>query len=217
MGNRAVITTPEREIGLYLHWNGGRDTVEPLLRYCELKGYRAPSTDCYGWARIAQVVGNFFGGTTSVGVCAYTDDKRMNPGDNGIYVIADGASSSASTPMRALWSRKSTTSTRCSAHSTNPCRRESSSASSSIQSRSRHRISSSATLSGCRASTESTPSTPSSPSMTTERRSWRATTTTVTGRGILTTASRERPSGSPSGNRPFHIPKPFIIERFRVY
>lgn len=87
MGNRAVITTPEREIGLYLHWNGGRGTVEPLLRYCELKGYRAPSTDCYGWARIAQVVGNFFGGTTSVGVCAYTDDKRMNPGDNGIYVI----------------------------------------------------------------------------------------------------------------------------------
>lgn len=49
MGNRAVITTPERKIGLYLHWNGGRDTVEPLLRYCELKGYRAPSSDSYGW------------------------------------------------------------------------------------------------------------------------------------------------------------------------
>lgn len=36
MGNRTVITTAERKIGLYLHWNGGRDTVEPLLRYCEL-------------------------------------------------------------------------------------------------------------------------------------------------------------------------------------
>ena len=33
MGNRAVITTKERELALYLHWNGGRDTVEPLLRY----------------------------------------------------------------------------------------------------------------------------------------------------------------------------------------
>lgn len=87
MGNRAIITTPERKIGLYLHWNGGRDTVEPLLHYCELKGYHPPSTDCYGWARLAQVVGNFFGGTTSVGVCAYTDDRKMNPGDNGIYVI----------------------------------------------------------------------------------------------------------------------------------
>ena len=40
MGNRAVITTKERKIGLYLHWNGGRDTVEPLLKYCELQGYR---------------------------------------------------------------------------------------------------------------------------------------------------------------------------------
>ena len=48
MGNRAVITTPDRQIGIYLHWNGGRDTVEPLLKYCELKGYRAPSADTYG-------------------------------------------------------------------------------------------------------------------------------------------------------------------------
>lgn len=45
MGNRAIITTPERELGLYLHWNGGRDTVDPLLKYCELKGYRSPKSD----------------------------------------------------------------------------------------------------------------------------------------------------------------------------
>lgn len=87
MGNRAVITTPKRKIGLYLHWNGGRDTVEPLLRYCELKGYRPPSADGYGWARLAQVLGNFFGGTCCVGVETYTTDERMDPGDNGIYVI----------------------------------------------------------------------------------------------------------------------------------
>ena len=49
MGNRAVITTPDKELALYLHWNGGRDTVEPLLRYCELQGYRPPSSDNYGW------------------------------------------------------------------------------------------------------------------------------------------------------------------------
>ena len=87
MGNRAVITTRERKVGLYLHWNGGRDTVEPLLRYCELQGYRPPSDDDYGWARLAQVVGNFFGGALSVGVGSYTTDVRMDPGDNGIYVI----------------------------------------------------------------------------------------------------------------------------------
>ena len=87
MGNRAVITTPERKVGVYLHWNGGRDTVEPLLRYCELQGYRPPSADDYGWARLCQVMGNFFGGSTSLGIGAYTADKLMNPGDNGIYVI----------------------------------------------------------------------------------------------------------------------------------
>lgn len=38
MGNRAVITTPEHKIGLYPHCNGGRDTVESLLRYCERLG-----------------------------------------------------------------------------------------------------------------------------------------------------------------------------------
>ena len=52
MGNRAAITTPERKVGLYVHWNGGRDTIEPLLRYCELKGYRDPAKDEYGWARM---------------------------------------------------------------------------------------------------------------------------------------------------------------------
>lgn len=87
MGNRAVITTPEREVGLYLHWNGGRDTVEPLLRYCELQGYRAPSQDEYGWARMCQVMGNFFGGSLSLGIGPYTTDRQMDPGDNGIYVI----------------------------------------------------------------------------------------------------------------------------------
>ena len=27
MGNRAFITTPDKDLALYLHWNGGRDTV----------------------------------------------------------------------------------------------------------------------------------------------------------------------------------------------
>ena len=85
MGNRAVITTPEMKMALYLHWNGGRDTVEPLLRYCELQGYRPPSQDCYGWARMAQVMGNFFGGSTSIGIDRY--ERLGDQGDNGVYVI----------------------------------------------------------------------------------------------------------------------------------
>lgn len=85
MGNCAVITTPEKDLALYLHWNGGRDTVEPLLKYCELQGYRPPSSDCYGWARMAQVVGNFFGGSLSLGIDRF--DRLGDQGDNGVYVI----------------------------------------------------------------------------------------------------------------------------------
>ncbi|WP_165047559.1 MULTISPECIES: hypothetical protein [unclassified Adlercreutzia] len=85
MGNRAVITTPKKDLALYLHWNGGLDTVEPLLKYCELQGYRPPSYDSYGWARMAQVMGNFFGGSLSVGIDRF--DRLGDQGDNGVYVI----------------------------------------------------------------------------------------------------------------------------------
>jgi len=86
MGNKAVITTKDKRIGLYLHWNGGRDSVEAFLEYCKIKDYRAPSEDCYGWARLAQVVGNFFGGSTSVGIDAY-DTLDTDNCDNGVYII----------------------------------------------------------------------------------------------------------------------------------
>lgn len=90
MGNRAVITTRKRDLGLYLHWNGGRDSVEAFLRYCELRGFRCPEQDDYGWARLCQVVANFMGGSgLSVGIQPYTTDERMVSygDDNGVYVI----------------------------------------------------------------------------------------------------------------------------------
>jgi len=82
MGNRAVITF-DKKVGIYLHWNGGRDSVEAFLKYCELKKHRP---DDYGVARLAQVIGNFFGGTTSVGVSSYNNMDCDN-GDNGVYVV----------------------------------------------------------------------------------------------------------------------------------
>ena len=95
MGNRAVITTyqeklidnfSENEIGVYLHWNGGRGSVQAFLTYCKLKGYREPENDNYGWARLCQVIANFFGGTNSIGIdkCCYLD---CNNYDNGVYLI----------------------------------------------------------------------------------------------------------------------------------
>ena len=90
MGNRAGITTPHEYrndgIGVYLHWNGGRDSIEGFLTYCKLKGYRSPETDCYGWARLCQVVGNFFGGSTSVGIDKVANLDCDNH-DNGVYFI----------------------------------------------------------------------------------------------------------------------------------
>lgn len=86
MGNRAVITTKDKKIGVYLHWNGGRDSVEAFLAYCKLQGYRPPESDCYGWARLCQIIGNFFGGGLSLGIDEYNRLDRDN-GDNGVYII----------------------------------------------------------------------------------------------------------------------------------
>ena len=84
MGNRAVITDKEGKIGVYLHWNGGRDSVEGFLEYCKRKGCRGFGEDTgYAIARFSQVVGNFFGGTSSIGVTTHCGDCD----DNGVYVV----------------------------------------------------------------------------------------------------------------------------------
>lgn len=85
MGNRAVITTKEKKLGVYLHWNGGRDSVEGFLAYCKKQEFRAPPDD-YGWARLCQVIGNYFGGGLSVGVNLY-EKLDTNNYDNGVYII----------------------------------------------------------------------------------------------------------------------------------
>lgn len=86
MGNRAVITTEDKKIGVYLHWNGERDSVEAFLAYCKIKGYRPPEEDNYGWARLCQVISNFFGGVLSVGIDEFEELDYKN-WDNGTYII----------------------------------------------------------------------------------------------------------------------------------
>ena len=90
MSNSAYIPTKKNYenggIAVYVHWNGGRDSVEAFLKYCELKGYRVPAKDGYGWARLAQVIGNFFGGSVSVGIeCIKPEIEYCS--DNGFYII----------------------------------------------------------------------------------------------------------------------------------
>lgn len=97
MGNRAVITTKKdwenNGIGIYLHWNGGRDSVETFLKYCELAHLRAPEYGGYGYARLCQVIGNFFGDDycggergLSIGI-GKLEDLDCDNWDNGVYII----------------------------------------------------------------------------------------------------------------------------------
>lgn len=86
MGNRAVITTEDKKIGVYLHWNGGYDSVNAFLTYCKLRDFREPEDDNYGWARLCQIIGNYFGGDLSIGVDTL-DCLDCKNGDNGVYII----------------------------------------------------------------------------------------------------------------------------------
>lgn len=90
MGNRAIVKPEGKDIGVYLHWNGGIDSVTAFLKYCELKQYRG-FDDAYGMARFCQVVGNFFGGNLSIGIETNVRESEVENYwlDNGIYVIKD--------------------------------------------------------------------------------------------------------------------------------
>ena len=84
MGNRAVLEFEECPgIGIYLHWHGGRDSIEAFVEYCHRRGFRG---DDYGVARLTQVIANTFGGDLSVGV-AMLDQLDCDNRDNGVYKI----------------------------------------------------------------------------------------------------------------------------------
>lgn len=92
MGNRAVITTAPfkaSNVGIYVHWNGGRASIEGFLQACKALGYRSPGMDStYGMAQLTRVIATFFGDGLSVGIgtCSQLD---CDNGDNGVYLIGD--------------------------------------------------------------------------------------------------------------------------------
>jgi len=88
MGNRAVITfddyTPEG-VGLYLHWNGGRGSIEGFLKATRILMEGRVSDGVYSRARLTQVIGTFFGGNLSFGMGAC---KELDcTGDNGVFIV----------------------------------------------------------------------------------------------------------------------------------
>lgn len=89
MGNRAVVTTKtaagfcEDAIGIYLHWNGGKDSVTAFLKYCELQGFSSPEIDCESWRKFQQIAMNY-GLTADRDKCKNLD---CDNGDNGVYMV----------------------------------------------------------------------------------------------------------------------------------
>lgn len=90
MGNRAVITTAPfglDNIGIYVHWNGGPESIAAFLGAAKKLGMRTPEDDpSYAMARLTQIIANYFGGSTSIGI-GLVADLDFDNGDNGTYLI----------------------------------------------------------------------------------------------------------------------------------
>ena len=69
--------------GIYLHWNGGRDSVQGFLQTARDYGIRSGS---YGLARLTQIICNSFPGTLSVGV-GIVKKLDCDNWDNGVYWV----------------------------------------------------------------------------------------------------------------------------------
>lgn len=94
MGNRAVITTSTSKtegLGIYLHWNGGLESVLAFLDVARERGYRDPAADeSYALARLTGVLHEFFGTADSLNIGINTLERLdCDNWDNGVYVIGE--------------------------------------------------------------------------------------------------------------------------------
>ena len=83
MGNRAAIVFPDFDQTIYLHWNGGIESVAAFLADAEDVGVRH---DDYYLPRLLQIIGNHFGSVNSIGLWSgdHVDPEGM---DNGVYSV----------------------------------------------------------------------------------------------------------------------------------
>ena len=93
MGNRAVIAISEQEsaTGIYLHWNGGVESVLAFAHAARDMGARSPSgDDCYAMAGLIRAVTLFIhdgaGELISMGVGPVKSLDTDNY-DNGLFII----------------------------------------------------------------------------------------------------------------------------------
>ncbi len=89
MGNRAVLTTRNHPdaVAIYLHWNGGPESIKAFLKVARDLNVRDPLTDeAYGMARLCQIIANYFGGVLSIGI-GRLERLDTDNGNNGTYVL----------------------------------------------------------------------------------------------------------------------------------
>ncbi len=90
MGNRAVIAIKDKYVEkennpcIYLHWNGGRDSVQRCLDVQHELEMRGAEDPCYALARLTQIICNALGGELSCGINIYSRADTNNF-DNGVY------------------------------------------------------------------------------------------------------------------------------------
>jgi hypothetical protein len=89
MGNRAVIAFDKsaHAPAIYVHWNGGPESVLAFLEVCKQRDYRTPASDkTYAFARLVGVMHEFFDGGLSLGV-GQMQSLDVDNDDNGAYLI----------------------------------------------------------------------------------------------------------------------------------
>jgi len=95
MGNRAVVCFSESGeyseslLGLYVHWNGGRDSIEGFLKATKTLLGDDGWTLQTGWDKFLDVIGAYQTGWTEVDVCTKLDTDNN---DNGVYVVGPSLS-----------------------------------------------------------------------------------------------------------------------------
>ena len=95
MGNRAVITASTSKTtgaGIYVHWNGGIESVLAFLHVAKERDYRDPTYDpTYAMARLCGLICEFFDlkSSTCVGI-GQLKELDCDNRDNGVYVIGAG-------------------------------------------------------------------------------------------------------------------------------
>lgn len=91
MGNRAVVALESMpQVGIYLHWNGGPESISAFLTECIVRQYRTPASDptyaLAGLVKVIQDMTEYNGLSVGIGPLDQLDCDNF---DNGLYWIGD--------------------------------------------------------------------------------------------------------------------------------